>query len=199
MGAYPDTLVRLIDELGRLPGVGERTAERMAFHLLRVPDAEALALADAIRAVKARVRACSVCATLTDLEVCAICEDPGRQRDLLCVVEQPNDMWALEKVGSYRGLYHVLQGRIAPLEGVGPEHLTVGRLLERVRAGGVREVILATNPNLEGDGTALYLQRSLAPLGVRTTRIAKGIPSGSTLEYASRAILADALDGRRDL
>lgn len=199
MSAYPESLTRLIEELGRLPGVGEKTAERMAFHLLRVPEAEALALADAIRAVKARVRSCSVCATLTDRATCAICEDSGRQRDLLCVVEQPNDMWALEKVGSFRGLYHVLGGRIAPLDGIGPEHLTIGRLLERIRAGGIREVILATNPTLEGDGTALYLQRSLAPLGVKLTRIAKGIPSGSTLEYASRAILADALDGRREL
>ncbi|MBI5369107.1 MAG: recombination protein RecR [Planctomycetes bacterium] len=199
MSAYPDALARLIEELGRLPGVGEKTAERMAIHLLRAPQAEALALADAIRAVKESIRVCALCATLTDRERCGVCEDPARDRDLLCVVEQPNDMWALEKVGAFRGLYHVLGGRIAPLDGVGPEQLTLGRLVERVRGGAVREVILATNPTLEGDATALYVQRALAPFGSKLTRIARGIPAGSTLEYASRMILTDALEGRRAL
>jgi recombination protein RecR len=156
-------------------------------------------LALAIRDMKKNIRACSVCATATDQDPCAICQDPTRDHGLICVVEQPKDLYAIEKGGAFRGVYHVLMGTIALLDGIDAKDLTVDRLEARVRAGGVREVILATNPNLDGDATSLHLQRALAPLGVRVTRIARGIPAGSTLEYASRAILEDALEGRREL
>ena len=188
---------RLIQELNRLPGIGPKTAERLTHHLLAAPRAEVLALADALRAIKERVRRCSVCCHITEEEVCELCSDPRRDAALICVVEQPRDLMALERSSSYRGLYHVLHGRLAPLDGVGPEQLTIDRLLRRVQAGNVREVIMATNPTLEGDGTALYLSSVLTPTGVRITRLARGLPSGSVLEFANSQMLADALEGRR--
>lgn len=188
----------LIDQLTRLPGIGRKSAERIAYYLLSAAAPEALALAEAIRRVKQNVRSCRTCYNLAEDDECAICRDPRRDRELLCVVEQPRDLMALENAGVYRGLYHVLLGRIAPLEGIGPEQLTIDALVERVRGGGFKEVIMATNPTLEGDGTALYISNLLGPLGVRITRLARGITTGSILELANKEILTDALVGRRE-
>jgi recombination protein RecR len=188
---------RLIQELNRLPGIGPKSAERLTHHLLSAPRSEVFALADALRAIKEKVRRCSTCCHLTEHEVCELCSDPRRDPSLICVVEQPRDLMALERTSSYKGLYHVLHGRLAPLDGIGPEQLTIDRLLRRVQAGNVREVIMATNPTLEGDGTALYVSSVLAPTGVRVTRLARGLPSGSVLEFANSQMLADALEGRR--
>ncbi len=190
-------IARLMQELTKLPGIGPKSAERLTHHLLAAGRAETLALADALRAVADSVHPCSQCFNLTEGSLCSICSDPRRDRALICVVEQPRDLAALERAGTYRGLYHVLQGRLAPLEGIGPEQLTVDALLRRVRAGEVREVILATNPTLEGDGTALYVSSILAETGVRITRLARGLPSGSVLEFANSQMLVDALEGRR--
>lgn len=193
------SLSRLITELSRLPGIGDKSAERLALHLVRIPKDEALSLARAIEDVRANVKACSKCFNVSEQDPCAICADAARDRSTVCVVEQPSDLWAIEKSGAYRGLYHVLTGRIAPVEGVGPEHLTVGRLLDRVAKDGVREVILATNPTLEGDGTALHIQQKLESRGVAVSRIARGLPSGGSLQHASRTVVADAIGGRRAL
>jgi recombination protein RecR len=190
-------IARLMVELGKLPGIGPKSAERLAHHLLQASRAEVLALADALRAIKEQIHPCRECCNPTEHEVCAICSDPRRDRSVLCVVEQPRDLLAMERSGSHRGLYHVLHGRLSPLDGIGPEHLTVDKLLDRVRAGGVEEVIMATNPTTEGDGTALYLSSLLGPMGVRVTRLARGLPSGSVLEFANNQMLADALQGRR--
>ena len=192
-----ESVSRLIEEFGKLPGIGKKTAERLTYHVLRLHKNEALALADAIRDVKENVRYCQVCFNLAEQEQCSICQDPRRDRSLLCVVEQPRDLMALEDSGTYKGLYHVLLGRIAPLEGIGPEQLTVDALVDRVRAGEVREVIMATNPTLEGDGTALYISNRLADFPVLITRLARGITSGSVLEFANKEILADAIMGRQ--
>jgi recombination protein RecR len=192
-------IASLMRELGKLPGIGPKTAERLTHHLLGAPAGEVLALADALRAVKEQIRQCRRCCNPTAGELCEPCGDPRRDPSTICVVEQPRDLGALERSGHYRGLYHVLHGRLAPLDGVGPEHLTIDRLLQRVRAGGVQEVIMATNPTLEGDGTALYLSSLLTPLKVLVTRLARGLPSGSVLEFANAQMLADALLGRREL
>jgi recombination protein RecR len=198
VGTEPNgAIATLMQELGKLPGIGPKTAERLTHHLLAAGRAEVLALADALRAVKDNIRRCQQCCNLTEGDLCELCTDPRRDPSLVCVVEQPRDLTALERAASYRGLYHVLHGRIAPLDNVGPEQLTIDRLLARVRRGGVQEVIMATNPTLEGDGTALYLSSLLAPLGVRITRLARGLPSGSVLEFANSQMLADALEGRR--
>src|SRR5215831_1584046 len=188
---------RLTEALGKLPGIGPKTAERLTHYLLATSRVEVFALADALRAIKENIRRCRQCFNLTEGELCSLCSDPGRDASVICVVEQPRDLAALERVGTYRGLYHVLQGRLAPLENVGPEQLTVDSLLRRVREGGVQEVIMATNPTLEGDGTALYLSTLLANTGVRVTRLARGLPSGSVLEFANAQMLSDALEGRR--
>jgi len=193
------SVVRLVDELGKLPGIGRKSAERLAYHLLRVPKADAVALADAIRDVRENVRYCSVCFNLAEEERCPICRDTTRDHALLCIVEQPRDLMALEQAGVYRGLYHVLLGRIAPLDGIGPDQLTIEALVERVRAGAFREIVMATNPTVEGDGTALYISNQLASLGVSITRLARGITSGSVLEYTNKEILADALMLRQRL
>lgn len=190
-------IARLLHELGKMPGIGPKTAERLAHHLLAADRAEVLALADALKAIKENIRHCRQCCGLTESELCALCGDPARDPSVICVVEQPRDVTALERSASYKGLYHVLHGRLAPLDNVGPEHLTIEGLLQRVRAGGVQEVILATNPTLEGDGTALYLSSLLTPLGARVTKLARGLPSGSVLEFANNQMLADALEGRR--
>src|SRR4051812_40032646 len=190
-------IARLIDELGKLPGIGPKTAERLTHYLVGADRTEVLALADALRAIKDDIRLCRQCHNLTAAELCPICADPRRDASSICVVEQPRDLAALERAGTYRGLYHVLHGRLAPLDGIGPEHLTIDRLVARVRGGGVREVIMATNPTTEGDGTALYLVSLLSPLGTKITRLARGLPSGSVLEFANNQMLADALEGRR--
>jgi recombination protein RecR len=199
MADYCETIDRLIAKLGELPGIGARTAERLAFHLLKSSEDEALSLADAIRDVKTRVRPCKVCFNLTDKEVCEVCSDPRRDKGVLCVVEEPKDLLAIESTGSYRGVYHVLMGHIAPLEGMEAEDLTIDALVKRVRAGGVEEVILATNPNVSGDGTALHVAGLLEPLGVKLTRLARGLPAGGQIEYANKSILSDALNERRSL
>jgi recombination protein RecR len=190
-------IARLAHELGKLPGIGPKSAERLTHHLLAAPRNEVLALSDALRAIKEQIRPCSHCCNLTELEVCSICSDGARDASLVCVVESPRDLSSLERSKSYRGTYHVLHGRLSPLDGVGPEHLTIDRLLARVRAGGVSEVIMATNPTTEGDGTALYLSTLLAPLGVKVTKLARGLPAGSVLEFANNQMLSDAIEGRR--
>jgi recombination protein RecR len=186
-----------MEELAKLPGIGPKSAERLAHHLVAAPRTDVYALADALRAVKEQVHPCRQCCQPTEADLCVLCADPRRDAGVVCVVEQPRDLAALERAGTYRGLYHVLHGRIAPLDNVGPEHLTIDRFLDRVRAGGVHEIIMGTSPTLEGDGTALYLSSLLAPLGVRVTRLARGLPSGSALEFANSQMLADALEGRR--
>lgn len=202
--SYPAPVARLIDEFARLPGIGRRSAERLAFHFLKASRDQALALAQALRDVKDAVRNCEVCWNLADSARCSICDDPRRDRGLLLVVEQPKDLIALEQTGMYRGLYHVLLGRLSPLDGVGPGDLTIADLLARVADPTrnpantkVREVILGLNPNLEGDGTALYLAEELHARGAQVTRLARGLPSGTQLEYANKAALADAIEGRR--
>jgi recombination protein RecR len=187
----------LIAQLNKLPGIGKKSAERLAYHMLHLPKSEALALADAIREVKEKVRYCATCCNLAEGQQCSICSDPRRDHGTICVVEQPRDLMALEQTGMYHGSYHVLLGRIAPLDGVGPEDLSIDALVRRVRAGGVKEVIMATNPTTEGDGTALYISNLLAEFSVKITRLARGITSGSVLEYANREMLSDALSGRQ--
>lgn len=187
----------LIGQLGRLPGVGRKSAERLAYHLLRVSTGEALALAEAIRAVRENVHYCSECYNLAEADLCSICSDASRDHSQLCVVEQPRDLMALEQAGVYRGVYHVLLGRIAPLEGIGPDQLTIDALVARVRRGNFAEIIMATNPTVEGDGSALYITNQLAEFPVQITRLARGITTGSVLEYTNREILADALSGRQ--
>jgi recombination protein RecR len=197
MTQLTESVASLVDQLAKLPGVGRKSAERLAYHLLRVNKAEALALADAIRNVRENVRYCSRCFSLAERELCSVCTDPKRDTSQLCVVEQPRDVMSLEAAGVYRGLYHVLLGRIAPLEGVGPDQLTLDALVERVSAGDIKEVIMATNPTVEGDGTALHISNLLAEFPVRITRLARGITTGSILEHTNREILADALSGRQ--
>ena len=190
---------RLVTALGRLPGIGAKSAERLAHHLLKCPAEEALALADAIRDAKEQIRHCEVCFHLTEADhpLCAVCRDPRRDTTIVCVVEQPRDLLALEKAGTFSGVYHVLLGRLAPLQGMGPDQLTIGSLAERVRTGTVREIILATNPNLEGDGTAMLVAHALENMGVPITKLARGLASGSVLEFANKEMLADAISGRQ--
>ncbi|HNS22477.1 MAG TPA: recombination mediator RecR [Sedimentisphaerales bacterium] len=195
--AYTATLNRLIEEFGRLPGIGPKTAERLAFHILKSDAPAAMALADAIRDVKTKIKRCRVCWNLSESDLCQVCSDTRRDRSLICVVEQPKDVISLEKTGACKWLYHVLGGHIAPLEGVNASDLTIDKLVERVRAGEVQEIVMATNPNIEGDGTSLYISSVLRPFGVRITRLARGLPTGSTIEYASGRILTDAILGRQ--
>jgi recombination protein RecR len=197
MAQLTESVSRLIDNLARLPGIGRKSAERLAYHILRVHKPEALALADAIRDVRENVRYCQICFNLAEGPECSICLDPKRDRTLLCIVEQPRDVMALEQAATYRGLYHVLLGRIAPLDGIGPEQLTLEPLVERVRSGQFREIIMATNPTVEGDGTALHISNLLAEYPVTITKLARGITTGSILEYTNKEILADALSARQ--
>ena len=190
-------IARLVQEFTRLPGIGPKTAERLTHHLLLAERQQVLDLADALRGIKDNVRACQQCFNLTESALCSLCRDERRDRTVICVVEQARDLTSLERTGTYRGLYHVLGGRLAPLENIGPEQLTIEALVQRVQKGGVREIIMATNPTMEGDGTALYLSNVLAGTGVRMTRLARGLPSGSVLEFANSQMLADALEGRR--
>lgn len=196
---YPPSLAKLVEAFSRLPGVGRRSAERMAFHFLKCPKEEAMDLALAIRDLRRNLRSCTRCYNIAEEELCAICSNPAREQETLCVVEMPRDVIALEKTGVYRGLYHVLLGRLAPTEGVEPEHLKIAELMQRVREGEFREVILATNPTAEGDVTATFLASELKPLDVRVTRLARGLSAGSEIEFATEASLQNALDGRGDL
>lgn len=197
--AYTESLNRLIEEFGKLPGVGPKTAERLAFHILKAKPEEAMALAEAIRDVKNKIKRCRICFNLSEQAVCQICSDPRRDKSLICVVEQPKDVISLEKTGSCKWVYHVLGGHIAPLEGIEPGDLTITELVARVREGNVKEVIMATNPNLAGDGTTLYIGSLLRTAGVKITRLARGLPTGSTIEYASGKMLTDAILGRQEL
>lgn len=197
MSQVSQSVTQLVEQFAKLPGIGKKSAERLTYHILRVNKAEALALAEAIRSVKENVRYCSRCYNLAEGELCLVCSDSRRDPGLLCVVEQPRDVIALEQSGSYKGLYHVLLGRIAPLEGIGPEQLTIDALMDRIREGTVKEVIMGTNPTLEGDGTALYISQLLADFPVEITRLARGLTTGSVLEFANKEILADALSGRQ--
>ena len=199
MEAYTDSMKRLVEAFGRMPGIGQRTAERLTYYVLRSPKGEMEQLAQTIRDVKEKVGHCSQCHNITEADPCRICADPRRDASVVCVVEEPKDVFALEATGSFRGLYHVLMGRIAPLDGVGPESLEIASLLERVKRGTIKEVIMATNPNLEGDGTALFLSRKLSELGVRVTRLARGLASGSVIEHANAAILSEALAERKEM
>lgn len=197
MPQISESVTRVIERLSRLPGIGKKSAERLAYHLLRVPIAEALELADAIRQVRENVHYCKICYNLAESDVCSICGDPGRDPSVLCVVEQPRDLMAIEQAGSYRGLYHVLLGRIAPLDNVGPEQLTIEALVNRISESSIKEVIMGTNPTVEGDGTALYISNLLSGFNLKLTRLARGITTGSNLEYTNKEILADALSARQ--
>lgn len=199
MPDYAPTITKLIDELKRLPGIGQKTAQRLAFHLLREDREQALALAEAIREAKEKIRECSVCNNITDTDPCQYCTSVTRSRGTICVVEEPPNIVAVEKTRQYNGLYHVLGGALSPLQGVGPEQLKIKSLIERLKGGQVEEIILATNPTAEGEATAVYLSKLIKPLGVRVTRIAMGIPVGSDLEYADEVTMMKAMEGRRDL
>ena len=199
MNYYGNTITQLIEELGRLPGIGGKSAQRLAFYLIHQPKERVEALAKAIVQAKAQVHYCSECCNFTDTDPCPICADPRRDRTTIMVVESPQDMAAYEKTKQYHGLYHVLHGAINPMLGVGPEDLKIRELLRRLNQGGVEEVILATNPDVEGEATAMYLSRLLKPLGVRVTRIANGVPVGSDLEYIDEVTLSRALEGRREM
>ncbi len=199
MSALPPSVTRLIEVLSELPGIGPKTASRLTFFLLRGETDLPLRLAEALRDLKERTRFCSVCYNITEEDPCPICSDPNRDRSLICVVEEPLDVVAIERTEQYRGLYHVLHGALAPMEGIFAENLRIAELLQRVQAGGVEEVILATNPTSEGDYTAAYLLSKLRPLGVRITRLGRGLPVGGDLEYADQITLANALEGRREL
>ncbi|MCX5995316.1 MAG: recombination mediator RecR [Chloroflexi bacterium] len=190
---------RLIEELGKLPGIGPKSAARLTYYLLRIPEAEARALAEAIIAVKEKTVLCSSCQNITDSNPCAVCASKERDHSIICVVKEPLDILALERTGRYRGLYHVLHGVLSPMDGIGPDDLKIKELLQRLKAGSVSEVILATNPNLEGEATAMYLQRLLSPFGVRLTRLARGLPVGGDLEYADEVTLTHALEGRQEM
>jgi recombination protein RecR len=196
---YPEPVARLIEALQHLPGIGPKTAQRLTFFLLKRPADEVRELAESLTAVKEKISYCRVCFNVTDNDPCRICADPARDGRLICVVEEPNDLLAMERTGEFRGRYHVLLGALSPLDGIGPEDLKVRELLARLDAGGPTEVILATNPNVEGEATALYLAKLLRPLGLRVTRIARGLPVGGDLEYADQVTLAKALEGRREI
>jgi recombination protein RecR len=194
-----EPVARLIEELNKLPGVGPKTAQRLAYHLLRAPADEARALAEAIMSVKDKIRLCTICFNNTESDPCSICSDDTRDRTRICVVEEPLDILALERTKKYRGLYHVLHGVIAPAEGIGPEDLRIRELMARLEGAGVTELVLATNPNSEGEATAMYLQHQVSPMGMRVTRLARGLPFGGDLEYADDVTLSRALEGRQEV
>jgi recombination protein RecR len=198
MASLPDPLIRLVEELQRLPGIGPKGALRLAFHILKAPRDQAEKLADALRAVKDQVTYCSICNNITESDPCGFCRSDERDHRIICVVEEPQNVGAVEKSREFRGVYHVLMGALSPLQGIGPDQLKIKGLLARV-SNGVAEVILATNPNVEGEATAIYLARLLKPLGVRVTRIAMGVPVGSDLEYADEVTMHKAIEGRREV
>jgi recombination protein RecR len=199
MPDFAEPVSKLVDQLKRLPGIGQKTAQRLAFHLLRVAPEEALALADAIRYAKLHVHQCSVCHNITDADPCLYCTSATRNRKIICVVEEPNSIGSVEKTRQYSGLYHVLGGALSPLQGIGPEQLHLKSLIERLKGNTVEEIIIATNPTAEGEATAVYLSKLIKPLGVRVTRIGVGIPVGSDLEYADEVTMLKAMEGRRDI
>ena len=199
MKEFAEPLARLIDELKRLPGIGQKSAQRIAFHLQRQPREEAERLATALLEVKDKIRLCSVCNNLTEVDPCEFCSDSRRASDVLCVVESPYNVVAIEKTREFNGLYHVLHGALSPLQGIGPEQLKIKSLLERLKGGKIKELIVATNPNVEGEATAIYLSKLIKPLGVKVTRIAMGIPVGSELEFADEVTVLKALEGRREI
>ena len=196
---YTETVNKLIEELAKLPGIGFKTAERLAFHILKSKPADAMALAQAISDVKTKIRQCRICYNFAEADICPICADTRRDKSRICVVEQPKDVIVLEKTGQCKWVYHVLGGHIAPLDGIEPGDLAIDKLVERVKAGGIEEIIMATNPNLMGDGTSLYISSLLKPTGVKITRLARGLATGSTLEYASPKMLTDAITSRQPL
>jgi recombination protein RecR len=195
----PEPVTKLIEAFAQLPGIGPKTASRLTFYLLRRPAEQSEILADALRDLKQRIVFCSTCYNITEQSPCVVCADEGRDRGIVCVVEEPLDVLAIDRTGEYRGLYHVLHGAISPVEGIGPDELRINELLARLRAGGIREVLLATNPNLEGEATAMYLARQIQPLGIRVTRLARGLPVGGDLEYADAVTLGRALEGRQEM
>jgi len=196
---FAEPMARLIEELKKLPGVGSKTAQRFAFHILRSSDEDAALLADAVRQVKASLHLCSVCNNITDVDPCVYCSSPTRNQRLVCVVEEPTNIAAIEKIRNYNGVYHVLHGALSPLHGVGPEQLRIANLESRIQSGDVDELILATNPTVEGEATATYLSRLLKASGVKITRIATGVPAGSDIEYADEVTMQKAIEGRREL
>ena len=199
MRQYPKPLAKLINELSKLPGIGSKTAQRLTFHILSLDMEEAGRLADAITTAKQQLRYCSVCGNLTDQDPCVICSDPDRKKDVICVVESPRDVMAMERIKEFHGQYHVLHGVISPMEGIGPEDINLKSLIQRLQAEDVRELIIATNPNIEGEATAMYIARLIKPAGIKVTRIAHGIPVGGDLEYADEVTLLKAMEGRREL
>lgn len=199
MRQYAKPLNKLINELSKLPGIGGKTAQRLAFHILSMEDRDAYALADSIRDAKASMKYCSICGNLTDTDPCAICEDKTRDSSMICVVENPRDVAAMEKIKEYRGYYHVLHGAISPMDGVGPDDINLKSLIKRLQDEEVKELIIATNPNIEGEATAMYIARLIKPSGIKVTRIAHGIPVGGDLEYADEVTLLKAMEGRRAL
>lgn len=199
MKYYAKPLGRLINELSRLPGIGGKTAQRLAFHILSMDEKEARGLADAIIDAKTNMKYCSVCGNLTDTDPCAICSDPARSHETICVVETPKDVVAMERIKEFTGLYHVLHGAISPMEGIGPEDINLKQLIVRLQQEDVKEIILATNPNIEGEATAMYIARLVKPSGIKVSRIAHGIPVGGDLEYADEVTLLKAVEGRREL
>ncbi len=199
MKYYAKPLTRLIAELSKLPGIGYKSAQRLAFHILSLSEAEAGGLADAIVSAKANMKYCSVCGNLTDVDPCPICSDGSRNKEIICVVESPRDVSAMERVKEFRGMYHVLNGAISPMDGIGPEEINIKSLILRLQKSDVQEVILATNPNIEGEATAMYIARLVKPSGIKVTRIAHGLPVGGDLEYADEVTLSMAMEGRREL
>ncbi|OIP26917.1 MAG: recombination protein RecR [Chloroflexi bacterium CG_4_9_14_3_um_filter_45_9] len=197
MSSLAEPVAKLVRELSKLPGIGPKSAQRLTYYLLRSPDEEAKTLAEAILALKEKISLCSICFNITDCDPCPICQDKKRDYSIICVVEKPSDIMPLERTGKYNGVYHVLHGTINPAEGRGPEELKIKELLSRLQNGAVKEVILATNPNIEGETTALYLQRLIVPLGIRVSRLARGLPFGAELEYADDMTLSQALEGRQ--
>lgn len=199
MNFFPSPVARLIEEFSKLPGIGSKTAQRLAFFVLDMPEAEVRSLAQAIVEAKQKTGYCSVCGNLTDTDPCSICKNTAREPDTICVVEGPRDVYAMERTREFKGIYHVLHGAISPMEGIGPNDIRIKELLQRLNKGGIKEVIIATNPNVEGEATAMYLSRLIRPLGVKVTRIAHGVPVGGDLEYADEVTLTKALEGRREI
>jgi len=199
MSFYAAPIARLIEEFEKLPGIGHKTAQRLAFHVLNVPKEKAEKLANAIIDAKSKIKYCSICGNLTDSDLCSLCNSKKRDDSSICVVEDPRDVVAMERIKEFKGLYHVLHGAISPMDGIGPEDIKIKELLERIKNGSVKEVIVATNPNIEGEATAMYISKLLKPLGIKITRIAHGIPVGGDLEYADEVTLSKALEGRREI
>lgn len=199
MDFYPMPVARLVEQFSKLPGIGAKTAQRLAFFVLNMPESEVRALSQAIIEAKQKTKYCSICGNLTDIDPCFICRNTSRDASIICVVEEPRDVIAMEKTREFKGVYHVLHGAISPMTGVGPNDIRIKELLERLKKGGVKEVIVATNPNVEGEATAMYLSKLIKPLGILVTRIAHGVPVGGDLEYADEVTLTKALEGRREI